>query len=158
MASIEPIRQRFDPLAGFLPSHITLVFPFESDLTTQNLRKHIEVAVEGVAPFALTLDGITGSEREYLFLVVTRGNESIVEMHERLYSGPLQVHLSLTHTYVPHVTVGRLGSAAAFEAALTSVAQLDTRIETVAHSLTVYRLEDEGRRPIEFEVRLAKND
>ena len=158
MASIEPIRQRFDPLAGLLPSHITLVFPFESDLTTQDLRKHMELAVEGVAPFALTLDGITGSEREYLFLMVRRGNESIVEMHERLYSGPLQAHRLLIHTYVPHVTVGRLGSAAAFEAALASVAQLDTRIETVAHSLTVYRLEDGGRRPIEFEVRLAKGD
>jgi 2'-5' RNA ligase len=158
MASIEALRQRFDPLAGFLPSHITLVFPFESDLTTQDLRKHIERAVEGVAPLALTLDGITGSEREYLFLMIRRGHESIVEMHERLYSGPLQVHLSLTQPYVPHVTVGRLGSAAAFEAALTSVAQLDIRIETVAHSLTVYRLEDEGRRPIEFEVRLAKSD
>jgi 2'-5' RNA ligase len=158
MASVEPIRQRFDPLAGFLPSHITLVFPFESDLTTQELREHIELSMKGVAPFALTFDGITGSEREYLFLTVHRGCDSIVQMHERLYSGPLQVHLSLTHTYVPHVTVGRLGSDADFDAALASVAQIDTRIETVAHSLTAYRLEEEGRRLIEFEVRLEKSD
>lgn len=158
MVSIEAIRQRFDPLAGFLPAHITLVFPFESNLTTKDLRRHIELAAEGVAPFALTLDGVTGSEREYLFLMVKRGKESIVELHERLYSGPLQMHLSVAHTYVPHVTVGRVRSDAAFEAALATVAEIDTRIETAANSLTVYRLEDEDRRPIEFEVRLAKGD
>src|SRR6267154_1924147 len=155
MASIEPIRQRFDPMAGLLPSHITLVFPFESDLTAKDLRKHVELAVKGVAPLALTLEGFTGSERQYLFLGVKRGSDSIVDMHERLYSGPLQVHHLLTHTYVPHVTVGRLGSNAAFQAALASVAQIDTRIETLAHSVTVYRLEDEHRRPVEFEVSLV---
>jgi 2'-5' RNA ligase len=114
-----------------------------------------------VAPFAVTLEGIIGAEREYLFLKVKRGSDSIVELHERLYSGPLQVHLSVAHTYVPHVTVGRLRSEAAFESALATVAQIDTQIdtqiETTAHSLTVYQLEDGGKRLIEIEVRLAKN-
>jgi 2'-5' RNA ligase len=157
MAEIEPIRHRFDPLARSLPPHVTLVFPFESELTTQDVRNHIELATQGVGPFALTLEGVIGSEREYLVLNVKRGSDSIVELHERLYSGRLQAHLSLTHTYVPHVTVGRLRSEAAFEAALAAVAQIHTRIETAAHSLTVYRLEDHGTRPIEFEIRLAKS-
>ena len=157
MASIEPIRQRFDPMAGLLPSHITLVFPFESDLTAKDLRKHVELAVKGVAPLALTLEGFTGSERQYLFLGVKRGSDSIVDMHERLYSGPLKVHRLFTHTYVPHVTVGRLGSNAAFQAALASVAQIDTRIETLADSVTVYRL-DEHRKQVEFEVSLVASE
>jgi 2'-5' RNA ligase len=154
MASIEQIRLRFDPLAGKLPPHITLVFPFESDVTTQDLRKHVGLSAEGVVPFAVTLNGITGSEREYLFLSVSHGLDSILELHKRLYSGPLESHRSTVRTYVPHVTLGRLGSEAAFEAALASVAQVDARIETVAQSLTVYRLEKDGERPIEFQVRL----
>jgi 2'-5' RNA ligase len=154
MASIEPIQLRFDPLAGKLPPHITLVFPFESDVTAQELRKHVGLAAEGVAPFALTLGGITDSEREYIFLSVSRGLDSILKLHERLCSGPLESHRSTAHTYVPHVTLGRLGSDAAFEAALASVAQVDARIETEAQSLTVYRLEKDGERPIEFQVRL----
>src|SRR5258706_12647688 len=88
MAPINPIRVRFDPMAELLPPHITLVFPFESDLSAGELRKHVQLAAEGVAPFAITLEGITGSEHEYLFLTLRRSAGSIVKIHTRLYSVP----------------------------------------------------------------------
>src|SRR5216683_3270856 len=151
MALVQPIRERFDPMVSLMPCHITLVFPFESDLSAEHLRAHVELATEGVTPFAITLTGITGSESEYLFLEVERGRARIIGLHDRLYSEPLKAHLSRTHTFTPHVTVGRLRNHAAFEAALAAVAQNEIQIQTVARSVAVYRMaEDQWLR--EFEV------
>jgi hypothetical protein len=44
IASIESIRRKFDPLAGLVRPHITLVFPFESDIGTDPLRRHVAEA------------------------------------------------------------------------------------------------------------------
>ena len=77
--TIATFRRRFDPLADLVPPHITLVFPFESSLSPDELRAHAQGAVRGVAPFPLRLAGITGSERAYLFLklsVVTMRSSS----------------------------------------------------------------------------------
>lgn len=34
VAVIDPLRQRFDPLASVIAPHITLVFPFQSEIST----------------------------------------------------------------------------------------------------------------------------
>jgi 2'-5' RNA ligase len=152
---IAPLRRRFDPLAALVPPHITLVFPFESELSTPQVRAHVEQAIGGIGSFPLRLGGITGSEARYLLLNVKRGNDAIIELHDRLYTGPLGDHLSLKHTYVPHLTVGRLPTAQAFEAALAAATAMDVGIETVASAVSVYRVEADSTRPLELEVPLA---
>src|SRR6266542_6694494 len=83
------LRRRFDPLFGIIGAHVTLVFPFQGELAAEELRVHVEHAVGGVGPVAVRLAGITGADTQYLFLNVKRGNDAIIELHDRLYSGPL---------------------------------------------------------------------
>lgn len=39
--TINNIREKYDPLYNYIAPHITIVFPFESDLTTNELKVSI---------------------------------------------------------------------------------------------------------------------
>jgi len=149
---IEQLRRQFDPLALAIAPHITLMFPFESDVSVRRLQAHVRQAVRDVGPFAVQLHGITGSEGEYLFLNVKRGNDRLIELHDRLYSGLFAVHLSLAHTFVPHLTVGRLSNRAAFLAALEAAQEVNSTFRTAVREVAVCRLYDSHG--VEFRVRL----
>ena len=140
---VEQVRRRFDPLASVIDAHITLVFPFEDTLSSRELHDHVATALGGVAPFAITLDAPTPADEGYLFLRVRDGRDQLTELHRRLYSGRLRRHLSTTHRFEPHVTIGRLPrpelvGAAADEARASLAAPLLGRIRSVA----VFRLAD----------------
>lgn len=40
MSVINGIRDKYDPLAKYVRPHITLVFPFQSDISSIELKKH----------------------------------------------------------------------------------------------------------------------
>jgi 2'-5' RNA ligase len=137
---IAELRRAYDPLAFVVPPHITLVFPFSSDLTTAALAAHVTTAVAGIAPFPIELRGVTGDADEHLFLTVKRGNDDIIALHDRLYTGPLAPFRSLRHTFVPHLTVGRLERPAAFAVALAHATRLGDTFATQACEVTVFRI------------------
>jgi 2'-5' RNA ligase len=155
---IGTLRRRYDPLAERVPPHLTLVFPFESALPADVLRRHVAAAVGGCTPFPVQFAGITGSEGEYLFLNVKRGNATLIALHDRLYSGILHAHRSLAHTYLPHITIGRLADHMSFQQALTDVSSLNVSLESTITAATVYRLEPDGERLVESVVRLGPGE
>lgn len=154
MERIAELRRAYDPLAFAVPPHITLVFPFASDLTTASLAAHVSAAVEGIAPFPVELRGITGDADEYLFLNVKRGNDEIITLHDRLYTGPLAPFLSPRHTFIPHVTVGRLERPAAFAVALAQAGRLGDTFTTVVREVAVYRIGPGEARTVELAMPL----
>jgi hypothetical protein len=84
-----------------VPAHITLVFPFESPLGTDELRAHIERMVQGIGPFPLCLAGVTGMNAEYLFLNVKRANDALIELHDFILArceSTFRSHLPLRRT------------------------------------------------------------
>jgi 2'-5' RNA ligase len=110
------------------------------------LTSHIRKAVASVQPFSVRLQGITGQEGEYLFLNVKHCNDRIIELHDRLYSGPLATFYRAEFTYVPHLTVGRLPNSDAFRAALEEAQRITAAFEAYVDEITVYRIQpDEGR-------------
>jgi 2'-5' RNA ligase len=153
--AIHEVRRRFDPLVGLIAPHLTLVFPFTSPLPPAELRSHMESSTRGVAPFEVRLRGVTAHESEYLFLNVKRGNDALVDLHARLYSGPLAAHLSPRHTFVPHLTVGRVRDAGALERALADPILRDVAFDFRADALTAYTAEDDGSRVPESVVGLV---
>ncbi|HEY1015621.1 MAG TPA: 2'-5' RNA ligase family protein [Herpetosiphonaceae bacterium] len=155
MAEIQAVRRRYDPNLELIGPHITLVFPFESPMGSSELRIHIEGATAGLAPFPVRLGGITAQEGEYLFLNVKRGNDAIVDLHDRLYGGPLAPHLDRAYTFTPHVTIGRLPDRPALDAALADTAQTDLACEVLADTVSVYSFWPHGPRGIEFVVPLG---
>jgi hypothetical protein len=45
---IQRLRQAYDPLAATLPPHLTLVFPFESDISPEHLLRHLVLPLDMV--------------------------------------------------------------------------------------------------------------
>lgn len=152
---IDRFRARFDPLASLVPPHLTLVFPFETALSTDELREHIRVAVAGLTSFPIRLHGVTGSDGEYLFLNVKRGNDELIALHDRLYAGVLGPFLRRELTFTPHLTIGRVREPAAFERAVAEAAELNMVFETLVDAVSVYTIHADGKREIELTVPLV---
>jgi 2'-5' RNA ligase len=155
---IDQLRRRFDPLASKIDAHITLVFPFDSDLSAGQLRAHLQQAIGGMAPFQVRLRGITGHDGEYLFLNVKLGNDQLIDLHDRLYSGPLATYLLSECTYVPHVTVGHLPDRIEFLKALEVASEVSATFQTVVSEVCTYRIESDGNLAEEFGVSLCSRE
>jgi 2'-5' RNA ligase len=155
---IDQLRRRFDPLASRIAPHISLVFPFESDLSVDRLRAHMQQVMEGMAPFPVQLRGITGHDGEYLFLNVVRGNNRLIDLHDRLYSGPLAAYLMPEYPYHPHVTVGRLADRAEFSQGLAIAREVRVTFQTVVREIATVRIESDGEIWEEFRVSLDSRE
>lgn len=154
---IEALRTVYDPLAKRIPAHLTLVFPFESEISTPLLVEHLCGSVAGVGPFAITLRDITGSDGEYLFLNIKRGNDALIALRDRLYSGILAPFLSAAHTYVPHLTVGRLATSTLFHTALAEARRAADALgpmEAEVRAISSYHIVSGRPRSIECTVTL----
>lgn len=153
---IDALREQYDPLVGHVGPHVTVVFPFESEIGTEELRRHVVQAVNGIVPFAMVFQGVTGADGGYLFLNVKRGNDQVIELHDRLYTGLLQEFLHRKVTYVPHITVGKLKDEQSFEAALAATEGWDEVFETVIEQVIVEIIAENGDSIVEFEVPLER--
>jgi 2'-5' RNA ligase len=149
------VRERFDPLARDVPPHLTLVFPFEDPLPDAALEEHVRSVLCGVDRFRVVLRDITAHENEYLFLNVKRGNDALVALHDALYTGPLACHLLRLHTYVPHVTVGRV-RADQLAAALDATSAITRVHEAIVDTISIRAVDGAGKRIAVFDVPLSE--
>ncbi|HEU4964282.1 MAG TPA: 2'-5' RNA ligase family protein [Bacilli bacterium] len=154
---IDDLRAQYDPLHALIPPHLTLVFPFDSDLSTAALEAHIHQAIQGIAAFPLELHGITGGGHGYLFLNVKRGNDTIIHLHDRLYTGPLRPNLLRTVPYIPHLTVGRFdpSDGRGFHQALADTATFTDTFTTTITELHVERIAPDDRSELELTIPLT---
>jgi 2'-5' RNA ligase/GNAT superfamily N-acetyltransferase len=155
LASVTAYRNRWDPLASTIEPHLTLVFPFADAISPRALDHHIRRATSGIQAFNIRLSGVSGFEGENIFANVKIGNDPLIALHDALYTGPLQRHLSLMHTFVPHVTIGRVADQVGFARALEEATSLGIDARVLAQTLSVYRIEADGSRSIETEVSLG---
>lgn len=147
--SIQEFRQLYDPLAALIRPHITLVFPFESAISPEELSGHVSSVTQQIHPFTLCLRGVTGHTNEYLFLNVKRGNDQVIDLHDQLYTGVLAPYFSVKETYFPHLTIGRVGNGSTWIEALRRSESLTASIEIDVHEVSVYRIELDGNRQVE---------
>jgi len=148
---IHNMRRKFDPLANYIAPHITLVFPFESDMTTQEIGDHVRQAIKGVKRFQVRLGGFSGDQPDgYLFLRVKQGNDEIIDLHDRLYSGAIQPHLYRKILYCPHVTVGKVESLPAFEDALVELDTITTIFNCEISQVIVENIDSRERSTTEL--------
>lgn len=109
---IHEIREKYDYLHKYIEPHITLVFPFESDIPTDLVIEDIHSSLKTTHPFKVVGKGIEGvdSHGYYLFLNIDEGCEIIKKLHYSLYKGLLEEYQSdwtKDGTFKPHVTIGR---------------------------------------------------
>ncbi|KPV44274.1 2'-5' RNA ligase family protein [Alicyclobacillus ferrooxydans] len=153
--SVQSIRRKYDPLMNLIPPHVTLVFPFHSEIPTGKLVNHVKESLAGLAPFRFMARGITGSDGEYLFLNIKVGNDHIIQLHDRLYTGPLSEHLCRALTYSPHITVGRISDQAMFKDALIETETFHEVFETTANEVLIEMIDEIGMSTIEAKIPLG---
>lgn len=106
---LESIREKYDELYGIIPPHITLAFPFDSDIPNDVLENGLKETVSDLKPFKIKLKGISfvwdnRFNTYYIFLNFVQGEDTIIDLHKRIYRDVL--HEELAFDYIPHITLG----------------------------------------------------
>lgn len=149
---IDKIRCKYDPLSNLVRPHITLVFPFKSEITTEAISNQIKKAVEGICPFEIELGGFSTQQDKfgnYLFLNVKRGEEYLKKLNLNLYDG------KLPFSYYPHMTVGKFENTEQLENAHNDVKDCAETFTTVVDTVSVEEIGEHGESIIEIEIGLS---
>lgn len=156
---IDKIREKYDPLASHVRPHITLVFPFESDIKTEDLKAHIKTALLDLAPFEITLNGITPTNNfgKYLFLDIQYGSTEIIELHKRLYTGILESYYPIWlkgKAFLPHMTIENFDDDEKFEIAIKETRNINDSFKTIVNEVSVEIIDENEDSNIELVIPL----
>ena len=136
---IDSIRKKYDPLADLVRPHITIVFPFESEMSNDELAAVLDERLKDIPSFDLELRGF-GKQSEafgdFLFLNLVKGTEWIVKMHDRFYSNEFK-QFFMDYPYSPHMTVGKLSTVEELEEAFGSVQTIEDSFKTKVTKISV---------------------
>lgn len=106
--AVDRIRSRFDPAYSKIKPHITLVFPFTSTYTAQQIHDSVVSCTEGIPPFNLTLEDVVVKDT-FLFMLPGAGRTSVAELFRVLHNGlfaPYRPHVLDQEEFMPHMTIG----------------------------------------------------
>ena len=104
---IRTFRGKYDPFACCLRPHITFIFPVAcSEVEEAKLAEHVEKVSRNWKPFPIRIGGFRKSWDHWLLLLLKKGNEEALALHDELYSGILSPYLRKDIKYVPHISIG----------------------------------------------------
>jgi 2'-5' RNA ligase len=158
---IDEIREKYDPLAYNVRPHITLVFTFESSLTTIELKEHLEKVLTEISPFKLTMGDVMKIDNSlgmYLFLVLTEGNEDAKKLSSKLYTGilePYKPEWLNDKTFLPHMTIGNFTSRDDLNKAFEDVSTIKESFSTMVNKVSVEIIDENENSIIEIEANLS---
>lgn len=157
---INEIREKYDPLAKHVRPHISLVFTFESSLTTSEVNEHLKKVLHGIRPFRLTLQEIVKVDNPlgmYLFLDIKQGNKEIKKMNLKLYTGILQTYKPAwlnQETFMPHMTIGSFTSREDLNIAFKDTELIKESFSTIVDKISVEIIDENEDSIIEIEIDL----
>jgi len=156
---LQDIRKRFDPLSDMVPPHITLVFPFDSNIETDDLIDLIDTAIE-----ELDFDYVEISldpailVKEFCFFPIDEGREQIIALHDRLYDDILEPYLAEEEDYVPHITVGRCKSGDEVEEIKAAADEVERKQTGSVRSIILELMHEDDSSHTEYERKLRLDD
>lgn len=159
MNIIDNIRGKYDPLAHHVKPHITLVFPFRSNIQTSQLKEHLNRVLSSIRPFGLTLKGFmpVSSFGNYLFLNIEDGKDEIIKIHKNLYTDILEPYHPVwlkSGGYHPHMTVGKIEDQGEFKVAGEVVRNITDTFQTTVTKVSIEIIDDNQDSIVEMEVTL----
>lgn len=150
---IESIRKKYDYLYGLIEPHITLVFPFESDISSEVLKKDIELKLKDFKPFKLSTSHVevSGDYGYYLFLLIDQGKDILKSLSKELYQGQLKP-FQASWDYKPHITIGRFENGKDMLAAYNDICSLEVSFETVVDRVYIEVIGDKEESIIDYTI------
>ena len=158
MEIIDNIRKQYDPLAKLVKPHITLVFPFESPLSNEDLKYILDKRLDAVKPFHLTLGGISKQEDifgNFIFLNVLQGAETLEHIHQILYDNEFK-EFDLRLQYIPHMTLGKLPTVEQLHNAFQNIHSVNDTFSTIVDKISVEMIGDNEESNIVIEKQLVR--
>jgi len=150
---IESIRKKYDYLYGLIEPHITLVFPFESDISSEVLKRDVELKLMEFKPFKLSTSHVevSGDYGYYLFLLIDQGKDILKSLSEELYQGQLKPYQA-SWDYKPHITIGRFENGKDMLAAYNDISSLEVSFETVVDRVYIEVIGDKEESIIDYTI------
>lgn len=141
---LQDARERFgDPLARFIPPHVTLLPPTDIDeRALEAFENHLDDIAREHAPFRMALSG-TGTFRPLspvVFVQVSLGISQCELLERGVRSGPVERHLEFN--YHPHVTVAHHLAEAALDAAFDELGNFRATFDV--SSIELFHQTDDG--------------
>jgi len=103
---VAPLRERFDPDYNLIAAHVTLVFPFETDRTLDELTVMLREFVGSLGPLTLHLDTVGDFYPQNPIIYWRVKDDGILDgLYKQLYTR-LDIPLPFKRL-LPHVTVAR---------------------------------------------------
>lgn len=154
---IDEIRQKYDYLQECIEPHITLVFPFESDLRGEAIKEDLKENLKNIKKFQVVANGIEAvdSHGYYLFLNIVDGSEIIKGLHYGLHKGilrPFQSEWTKDGLFRPHITIGRFTSIAEMKKAEENYGGVTDKFVATIDKVIVEVIGDNEESIIESEV------
>jgi 2'-5' RNA ligase len=145
-------RKQFgDPLADFIPAHVTLLPPTTvDDSVVAEAQQHLAAVAAGIAPFDMHLRG-TGSflpVSPVVFVTVVGGISDCERLEQRVRSGSLERELQFP--YHPHVTVAHDLPAESLTRAFEELVAYEARFGVTAFHLYEHGVDGVWRSQQEF--------
>ena len=154
---IDKIREQYDPLANLVRPHITIVFPFDSDRSNEELKAVLENRLQSVKSFKLEMAGVRKHEDRfgnYLFLEVTQGEKELCHIHDVLYKNEFSDY-DLGLPYVPHITIGKMSERRRLDEAYNKVKNMSETFGTIINKVSVEMIGDNEESIIVAEIALS---
>ena len=127
---IQDVRKKYDRLYGLIKPHITLVFPFQDNISDNLLRENIEEILNNTKSFKAIFKGVSLSEDNYIFLNCKEGKEKIIQIHDKIYEEILPTHYKRERAYIPHITLGQSDN-------IEMLKDFNEKFETIIDELTI---------------------
>ena len=155
---INQIREKYDPLAKLIRPHITLVFPFDDEMSDEKLLDILNERLAGIKPFKIELQGFSKYEDSfgnYLFLNVIEGSGEIIKIHNLLYDNEFH-KFDAGLAYLPHMTVGKFKDTFELERAYEEIKDMDYLFASNVDKIAVEMIGDNGESIIVTEKQLGQ--
>lgn len=159
MQIIDDIRNKYDPLAKLVRPHITLVFPFESDMSNEDVASILDTRLTNTSPFEVELKGFSkhsDPSGNYLFLDIIDGIENIIQIHDELYKYEFKNFDLWGADYIPHITVGKLSTENEMNEAYECIKGIDDSFSTIVSKISVEMIGENEESIIIIEKKLLE--
>jgi hypothetical protein len=105
--NIQIFRRKYDFFVDCWKPHIPFIFPFPcNEIEEEEFTDHVETVLKNWKPFPIHIGGFTKSWDHWLLLLLKKGNEEAIALHDELYTGILAPYLRRDIEYIPHIGIG----------------------------------------------------
>jgi hypothetical protein len=157
-AGIDRIRRKYDPTAGLIEPHLTVVFPVPESLGRLTLVQHCAAVLQGWRPFPVIAGPLVKSPDHWLLLTLRQGASVVTKLYRDLHRGVLS-DSARPEIFQPHIGLGHFLKAGRtsdwnnpseadfdedrYAQALREVKELDLEVSWVMDGLDLVELPDE---------------